>query len=326
MATRTIVNTRVSPGLYRTSTGALTRTPTQNAIPRTQPTPAVTNGTTAARPLGMAGGQYRGADRTAFYAGQTAGAGAMAPSTFRGAQRRAYQAGQGTNPVVTTQPVPEQQPTPQAEQAPAPAAAPAAEVPMYRPANDFLPADITASPLYNWRMQQANDALNKRLSAMGLTGSGREISDAVGIANQISGEETDKMMGYAQREADRFSSQQENEATRAYGREGRAWDNQFRLTDLMLSQNPMQYAYQGLGSYANYLNSMGQNNAGFIGDNYARISGGGGGSAPVFQPPMASGPNSTQSNLYGAGTQSNSINNLLNLGAQLYGMYQGSPR
>jgi len=313
-AARQLTSTRVSPGVFRNAQGTLVHQAT-NQIPRatgaTANTARKTSGVTAAHPMGMAGGQFRGAARTAFYNGQTAGAGSRAPGNVRGAARRAYQAGQATNPQVTTQPVPNniETPTaPQAETTPAPAAEAA---PVYKSAYDFMPADITNSPLYNWRLQQGNEALDKRLSAMGLTGSGSEIKQAAGLVNQLTGEETDKAYQNANAEANRFATQQENEAQRLYGREGRAWDNQFNLAKLYLDQNPMQYAYQGTNQYGNYLNQQGSNNAGFAADNYTRVSGGGGGGAPVYNPPFASGPNFSGLNTYNAGQGTQNRNNLL---------------
>lgn len=247
----------------------------------------------------MASGAYRGANRSAFYAGQQAGAGAFAGGQYRGEARKAFYAGQKSlvpaTPAPTTPSTATNQPAatqdPQATQ----------PTPQMRTYRDFLPSNIEASPLYQWRLQEGQKALDSQLAAQGLTGSGKQIKEAVGLTNQLSAEELDRATKLAQDEANRYERVTQNQADFAAGREDAQTGNLFRLASMYLDQNPMNYALQGTNQYANTLGQQGNNNANVRADNYRRVSGGARGPAPVYDPGYPSGPNYSQSNIIQAG-------------------------
>jgi hypothetical protein len=65
----------------------------------------------------------------------------------------------------------------------------------------------------------------------------------------------------------------------------------------MLSQSPMSYAYKANEALAQIEAKYGKQVADYLRNNYARVSGGGGGGIMPFMPPGPSGPDYSQIDL-----------------------------
>lgn len=155
----------------------------------------------------------------------------------------------------------------------------------------FEPQNYEGSPLYKFQQQEGTKALNRVLAKRGLLDSGAEIEANNRFQQALGAGEADKARGYAQQEADRYERMSQNEALRREREGGRASDNAFRWTDLMLRQNPMDYAFKGTGQYADTVGSEGKTMANYLQQLYTRATGGGGGGGPgPFILPFPTGP------------------------------------
>lgn len=315
-------NTRVSPGVYRNSQGALVnRAAGQpqgqgtlangSMVVRRAPGATTTRGVSSTTGLAMAPGQYRGADRTAYQAGQT-GTATMAPGQFRGAQRKAYQAGMATRAATPGAPATEDPvaTTPQGETPQPMGQDQAGTMKTY---NDFLPADVQSSPMFNYRLKQGQQQLDARLAAQGLSGSGAQIRQDLDLVNGLTADETERAMNLAKGEADRYERIAQNQSEMGLRREENQTRNMFDLTRLYLDQNPMQFAYQGTQQYGKATDERGANNARVVRDSYGRVYSRGGGTPPVYDPGYPSAPDYSRVNIARQGMPT-SGQNYLNAG------------
>lgn len=200
----------------------------------------------------------------------------------------------------------------------------------YKTFRDFLPADVTASPEYQWRLRQGEDQLNKRLSSMGLGDSGSAILQDANLVNGLTADEISRQTGLATGEADRYERTQQNAALASRGQSQDQWSRIMDVMNLASRQDPFQQAYDALGNTAGSYVDQGKADAGFVKDRYGRVvsggSGGGGAQAPAYAPPFASSPNYNPLDIYnsGAGTQNNSgygqaVGSLLNGALKYFG-------
>lgn len=179
------------------------------------------------------------------------------------------------------------------------------------------PSNYMGSPLYDFQKQQGEKSINKLLAKRGLLGSGAEIEALSNFNTELGATEADKARGYAEKEADRLERIQQQEANRLMNRDDANFDRSYKWTDLMLRQNPMQYAMGGLDAYGSNIGKEAKTEADYYNQLYQRAvgGGGGGGGQQPFIPPFPSGPDYSQIDsvaaLNGASTNNNFFNSLL---------------
>lgn len=167
--------------------------------------------------------------------------------------------------------------------------------PTFRDTRQFLPRDLESTPGYKFLMDSGQRQLNQRFAANGLQGSGREARAAHELGESVAATIYDRELQTAAGDADRYDRYAIEEARRLERAGDSQFDRQMRLLDLMLGQNPLQYAYQGTQDLAGIMGDRGKYATQFAAGNYARptIGIGGGGARtplPTFIPPFASGP------------------------------------
>jgi hypothetical protein len=182
----------------------------------------------------------------------------------------------------------------------------------YKTYRDFLPADITSSPEYQYRLSEGEKQLNARLAAQGLSGSGSAILRDANLTNGLTADETSRQTELAKGEADRYERTQENAANRTERQSQDQWTRLSEILHMMSDQNPLSTAYQGTQQYTGTVEKRGKGKAARIGDHYGRVQGGGGGGggggqAPAYTPPFGQ-PDYSMLNFWnnGANTSSNS--------------------
>lgn len=177
----------------------------------------------------------------------------------------------------------------------------------------FEQQNYEGSPMYKWQQQEGQTALNRVLSKRGLLNSGAEIEANNRFQGALAAGESDKARGYAQNEADRYERMSQQEANRRQQNQNSASDNAYRWTQMLLNQNPMQYASHGTDQYASTVGKEANSMANYLGQLYTRASGGGGGGGPgPFQPPFPSNPDFSGIDQIGAITNGNNNNNIAN--------------
>lgn len=178
----------------------------------------------------------------------------------------------------------------------------------------FLPENYQGSPLYQFQANEGQKRLDKMYAARGLTGSGAEIGGNTQFLNELGARESDRQQGVAQTEADRLYNFYQDEANRKERVGNEQFDRAYSLTDLALSQNPMQYTYGAAGDLANQYNQQGQINANYRKDRYGRVRGGGGGGGGGGYPAPFQAPFPTSPNFTGIDLQSPVLNQNSNFG------------
>lgn len=182
----------------------------------------------------------------------------------------------------------------------------------FKTVQDFIPSDITNSPLYQYQQTEGLRALDRLMAARGRTGSGAEVEANAKFLNQLGAQEADRQQNLASQNYSAYNSQRESEASRRDAQQQNAFNNYYSMLQLGLSQSPMDQAYGAAGQGANMTNQYGQRRGGQQSQQYRHVSagggGGGGGSAPIYAPPFASQPNFSGSDILGAigaGSQQN---------------------
>jgi hypothetical protein len=160
-----------------------------------------------------------------------------------------------------------------------------------------LPENYEGSPMYKWQMEQGNKMLNRRLAANGLMNSGAEIEAANQLQAQVGAQESDRLRGDMQTEADRYERISANEATRRTNAGDAQWRRLMDLADFSTRNSPMDMAYQGLGGYQDLFGAQSKERSGNRANNFTRVSAGGGGNIAPFMPPPPSGPNYTNADI-----------------------------
>lgn len=179
----------------------------------------------------------------------------------------------------------------------------------------MMPENYQGSPTYKFQQQEGLKALERLMSARGLTKSGAELETNSKFLNQLGAQEADRMQTIAQQEADRLERVQGREADRLANREDSQWRRAMDVINFLGDQNPMKYAYEGLNTYADLGAQRGKSRAGFRRDNYQRVTprptGGPSGPAPVFQPPFPSSPDYSMADMIAGQNSSYDNNNFL---------------
>lgn len=159
------------------------------------------------------------------------------------------------------------------------------------------PENYMGSPLYDFQQKKGEDSIKKLLAKRGLLNSGAEIEAISNFNTELGAMESDKARGYAEKEADRLERIQMQEANRLMNRDDANFDRAYRWTELMLRQNPMQYAMGGLDTYGNNILKQAGTEADYLKNLYPRQVGGGGGGGGGQMPfiaPFPSGPDYSQ--------------------------------
>ena len=171
---------------------------------------------------------------------------------------------------------------------------------LYPSLNYQLPENYEGSPMYKFQMEQGNKALNRKLAQRGLLDSGAEIQATNELSQSVGAQESDRLRGDFQTEADRYERVSANEANRLQRDEDSNWNRRIDVVNTLLKQTPMNEAYSGTGRYADTAVTRGKAKASNTANNYNRVSAGGGRSQAPFVPPQASGPDYSQAELINA--------------------------
>lgn len=191
--------------------------------------------------------------------------------------------------IPTAQP-PAQSPAPQPTPAPAPGPTGAAKpnAGSQIDPSAFFPGTGTYDPksfqndaIYKFNMDQGNKELDRRLAAMGLSGSGASIEAANDLTAKVNADAAQRWTNTMTNNADRLYNMTRDESDRLMRRDENAFNNRFKILDLMMSQNPMQYSMGGLNTYGDLNMGRAKDRKNFLANDYARqIAGGGGGMPP----------------------------------------------
>jgi hypothetical protein len=213
-------------------------------------------------------------------------------------QIRGLRAG-GQNPSIPTPP-PAAPEDPAASIPPNPENPPASDEAMnalYPGLNYQLPENYEGSPMYKWQMERGNKMLDRRLAARGLLGSGAELEAANQLAAQVGAQESDRLRGDMQTEADRYERVSANEANRRTQAGDTQWRRLMDLMDFSTRNSPMDAAYRGLEGFQGLFGDQSKERSGNRANNYQRVTAPGGRAIAPFLPPGSSSPNYTQADL-----------------------------
>jgi hypothetical protein len=249
---------RVSPGIFRdTSTGKLVRgnqpkanTPANTTTPKTTtPVGAADNGA-----VRVGSGQWKLADG-----------------------RVVSSAGRPREGQFGATPAPSVAPTPEAETPYTPTPEMSPEMRNFL----FPTTDMANDPVHQNSLKRGEEALNRRLAAGGLMGSGREFELARDMNTELETASQARYNEQRQENAGRLSTMMEGQANRNLTQDQQEWNRILESTRLMLEQNPANFGQsamtaanglQGDINAANKANTAGQ---------YQTVRSGGGGVAPV---------------------------------------------
>ncbi len=166
------------------------------------------------------------------------------------------------------------------------------------------------SPGYGWRLKEGQRAMDRLMSARGLTNSGAEIQANRDLIDKMSADEYDRALGLSERTIDRRVGQGsqlmgmlERYAGRQDANAQNYFNNYYNLLALQAAQNPLGTAAQGVDSIAAQRQSVAQAQAAA-----ARAAAGGGSGQMPFIPPFPSSPNygtSSASGMFGSASSNN---------------------
>lgn len=365
----------VSPGLYRdTATGKIIRSTTppkegtpfpSDAKPKIPPGAIDLSGDEIKPKSASGGGELNAKDfkraSPGVYINNKTGKRVTPPRGDLNAYIKSYNAklakppAPAPTPAPTPAPPPFQPPTEIAT--PPPAATPLdreyqertarALFPNYTPADNYDYQEPTAeslanSPVYQFAKEEGQRALDRQISAAGLTGSGAAVEATRRLSGGLTSSEIQRqqainqeiarqrqqggqfnannILGNAQANAGRLRDAQIYEADRQERLGNTNFNRIYSLLGLGLAQNPLGTAYGAAGNISGLYSGLGENIAGITSSLYPR-GGGGGGGAPFIPPPRPIPQDQTAATIAGnAANAANSIgaNNSFN---SLFGNY-----
>lgn len=181
----------------------------------------------------------------------------------------------------------------------------------------FEPENYEGSPMYKFQQQKGEESIRRSLAKRGLLDSGAEIEALADFNTELGAVESDKARGYADKEADRLERIQQNESLRRERGAGRSSDDLYRWTQMMLDQNPMDYAFSGTEKAAGNIGDSSSALAAYLRDRYPRSfpsggGGGGGGGSGAYIPPFPTGPDFSEIDRLGSLGGSSSENSYWN--------------
>jgi hypothetical protein len=156
------------------------------------------------------------------------------------------------------------------------------------------------SPMYKWQLEQGQLALDRKLAAQGLQGSGAELAAQARMVNELNAQESQRAQAVAEDHANRYERLLQNESLRKERGSNEQWDRLSGLLSLMLSQNPAQMGYDAAGGLANLSTSQAKELANLMAAAYSSGGGGGGGGGGGSLPfilPYPSSPNYSAANI-----------------------------
>ncbi len=166
----------------------------------------------------------------------------------------------------------------------------------------FEPSAYEGSPLYQFQLKEGQEALDRLMAARGLIGSGAERETHADFIGELGAQEANRMMGVAQREADRYYQMLQDQAESERLGSNETFNRQLALLELMLGQSPLSVGAQAAGGLADtnltgaaQIYSILQNLVPNLTAGIPQYAGGG--SAPPFIPPYPEEPD------YGAAEQ-----------------------
>ncbi len=181
------------------------------------------------------------------------------------------------------------------------------------PANrSFEPTNYEGSPLYKFQSDEGLRKLAEANSARGLTDSSTERENNRKFLLELGAKEADTQRGYAQQDADRLNQIQQFESSRLSNREDSAYNNLFRLLEIMQQDNPYATGVGAAGSLASSVTDSTKWLADQQAGNYARLSGGGGGGGGNSTPATPSQGNLSAVKALTSASSNNLLTNLVN--------------
>lgn len=173
----------------------------------------------------------------------------------------------------------------------------------------FEPKNYEGSPLYKFQLDQGTKQLGKLYAARGFKGSGKEIDGTARFMNELGGQEAQRAQGVAEQEANRLERIQQNESNRLTGQGNDTWNRIMDVLNLMMGQNPMQYAAGMTDKLGSLVSGQGAIEGKNVVAQTPRVGGGGAATPPPrYNPPTPSGPN--MGGVNGTGAMLNSKNNM----------------
>ncbi len=144
------------------------------------------------------------------------------------------------------------------------------------PGNRAIDSDrIGKDVLYNDALKRGEQVLDRRAAARGLLGSGAEIEAFNDFQSQLGAKTAERISQVDQQEAERLANIQIQEALRRERQQQNYFDNNFKLADLMASQDPSNAIMQALISSGEMTAEKAKTLANFLKGNYMTVTGGG---------------------------------------------------
>jgi hypothetical protein len=307
--------TRMSPGMYRSSTGQNVRSAVRPMIPKVQKpvVPGIANvpsGTQTILPTAGTTNTIATNSPTSTAAvngtATTSTAKTLADLQARRAEiiRRSRAKGNVATPGydklrhgIDAEIEAYRKANPAAPAAPATPAAPvdtSAQDAYAQQIADIMFADTKGfgdNAAYVQAQTKGQDALTKMMAARGLSGGGAEIQGNADFLANLNAEESTRVNNAMQTKAERLKSILETESMRKERAANTQYDQTMRAIEVMLSQSPMSMAYDATGKSAGLTQDQYNSLAQFLAQNYSKKSGGG------ASTPFPSAPNTSQSDM-----------------------------
>ena len=157
--------------------------------------------------------------------------------------------------------------------------------------------DVTASPTYQWQLNQGQKALDAKLAAMGLSDSGAALQAQNELSARVGADEATRQTQERQTQAGRLLDLLRYNQDSQQGQSNEQWDRIYQMLGLMAQQNPVPAGADAAGGLASTTTAQGTATSKIIADLFNRIVAGGGGggvgAAPQYTPPFPSGPDTS---------------------------------
>ncbi len=169
---------------------------------------------------------------------------------------------------------------------------------MFPDTNPYEVGDWQKSPVYNMRVQEGQNAMNKLMASRGLVGSGAELKSNADLINKITAEEGDRAYGLRGQEVANnlqrggsFQNFLTGEADRANLQAQNQFNNMMQIYDAQ-TKNALINSIPEMTQYGiNTAYSQAGKNAQNIAGNYKKYYGSGGGGVGPFIPAYPNQPN-----------------------------------
>lgn len=148
----------------------------------------------------------------------------------------------------------------------------------------FPTTDMANDPVHQMSLKRGEEALNRRLAAGGLMGSGREFELARDLTTDLETATQARYNEQRQENAGRLANLMEGQANRNLTQDQQEWNRIMDATRLMLEQNPANYGQNAMNSANQIQGDINSANRSNTASQYRTVTSGGGGVAPVRGP------------------------------------------